>query len=145
MTRYIGTLLAVCVMAGACVMPEPAPPAPVEVQLFNPTQLDVRPNLHVSPSGAGDLFDPANRVAEFTDRPFQELRPGEALTLTFDCESIAAVGVDQPVLFNAATLSSTTSADRVMAARDGQYACGDRVRFVFFTDGGEFRVRVEVE
>jgi len=126
---------------GACI---PAP-EPITIELVNETAFDVRPNLYVSDSATGEaeLFVAANLVTDFTDRPFPELRPGETATVTLECDQARALGVDAPLLFDAATLTITPSADRIFRARDADFACGDTIRFVYFREAAAFRARVE--
>jgi len=123
----------------------PLLPGSVTVVLVNETNLDVRPNLHTSAeaTSADELFQSQNLNTTFTDRPFPELRPSEAITLTFDCNQLQAVGVDRPVLFDAATLHVTVSPDRIARLRGTDFECGATIRFVFFRDGDDLRVRVE--
>ncbi len=140
-------LLALVLAPGSgCVVVTPDPPAPVTIELVNPTAANVRPNLFTS-SSAGDeagLFVAANLNTSFTTRPVAELRAGESATITLDCAQLRTIGVDRPVLFNGATLSVTTSDDRLFLAKPGSFDCGSRVRFVFFTEGNVFRARVEL-
>jgi hypothetical protein len=129
------------VVMGGCL----APPEPVTLVLVNETTLDVRPNLHTSADAttADELFQPANLNTTFTDRAFPELRPGETISLSFECADLQSVGVDRPVLFDAAALVVTPSEDTLFRVRETDFACGDTVRFVFFSEGEAFRVRVE--
>jgi hypothetical protein len=139
----IAGLAGIALCAG-CI-PAPAP-QPVTVELINQTGLDVTPNLYVS-GDAGDsaaLFgDDANRVTDFTDRPFPELRSGEIVSLEFPCKEAASIGVRNAVLFDAVTLTVTNSTDEIFLPRDGDYDCGATIRFYYFREGAAFRVRFE--
>lgn len=120
--------------------------APVLIELVNGTSLDVTPNVYVSGSelDAGALFgDSANRQVGFTDREFPELRAGETRTLTFDCAEIRTIGVQSPVLFDATTLTVTTSTDQLVLTRGAEFDCGSTVRLVYYREGSAFHVRVE--
>ena len=143
--RIMCALAPLAVLVGGCVVEPPPPSAPVTVELVNSTTLDVRPNLYASAlatDGAG-LFVAGNLREDFTNRPFAELRGGETATLTLECDDIQSLGVDSPVLFNAVLVTVTTSTDRVFLQRGSDFDCGATVRFVFFTEGETFRVRVE--
>ena len=132
-------------MFSGCIRPAP-PPGPVTVELINQTGLDVTPNLFVS-GFTGDpaaLFgDEANRVTEFSDRPFPELRGNEIVTLEVACDDAGAIGVRNPVLFDAVTLTVTNSTDQIFLVPSGDFDCGGTVRFYYFREGGAFRVRFE--
>jgi hypothetical protein len=122
-----------------------APPPPTTIVLVNETGLDVTPRLFVSGSAtsADDLFTDGNLVMDFTDRSFPELRRHESVTLTLECDEIQSLGVDAPILFDAARLIVTPSDDRVFLLWDERFECGATVQFVYFTEGDAFRVRVE--
>ncbi|MFQ5805671.1 MAG: hypothetical protein ACE5I3_04390 [Phycisphaerae bacterium] len=143
--RTISVLAPLLALVGGCIV-EPPPPPPTTVQLANSTAFDVRPNLYTSGSATGEagLFVGANLRTDFTDRPFPELRRNETATLTLECDEIQSLGVDAPVLFDAVTLTVTTSGDRIFLLRDTNFACGATIRFVYFTEGDAFRVRVEL-
>lgn len=130
-------------VSGGCLLPPPPPPTTVE--LVNNTTLDVKPEFYTSSSAADaeGLFVAAKRRTDFTDRPFPELRGGETVTLTFECDEIQSLGVDAPVLFDAVTLTVTTSADRIFLQPGTDFECGATVRLVYFTQGDAFRVRAE--
>jgi hypothetical protein len=132
----------VCVTISGCI---PTPQAPVTVELVNSTSLDVRPNLYIS-SAATDpagLFVAGNLVTDFTTRPFPELRANETATLTVECDQIQSVGVDEPVMFDAALVDTTVSADRIFLLRGTDFECGATLRFVFSTEDDEFGVRLD--
>jgi len=139
---WIGTLATLALLVGGCVT---QPPPATVVELVNTTALDVQPNFHASGSAtdAAGLFVAANRRTDFTDRAFPELRGGETATLTLDCEEIAALGVDAPVMFDATLLEVTESSDQILLLRDTSFECGATIRFVYFTEDGVFRVRRE--
>jgi len=61
---------------------------PVVIEFVNQTALDVRPNFYASGTAAdaAGLFVAANLDTGFIDRPFPELRPGESLSATRECE-----------------------------------------------------------
>src|SRR5215510_8300815 len=128
-----------------CVRPAPAP-GPVTVELINQTGLDVTPNLYVS-DFTGDpasLFgDSSNLVTDFTNREFPELRVGEVVTLEIPCDEAGAIGVRNPVLFDAVTLTVTNSTDQIFLVPSGDFDCGGTVRFYYFREGSAFRVRFE--
>lgn len=125
--------------------PPPPPPGPVTLELVNQTTFDVRPNYYLSAeaTSAESLFVNDNLQFDFTDRPFPELRPNETITLELACDQIASVGSQRPLLFDATTLTLTTSEDTVFAARGTDFECGQTVRLVFFREGDAFRVRIE--
>lgn len=145
MTRLIVLLAATAFLAIVGCLPQADPPF-VNIELINQTGLDVTPNLYVSDS-AGDsasLFgDRVNRFTAFTDRPFPELRGNEIVTLPFPCNEAASIGVRNPILFDAVTLTVTDSTDEIFLARGGDYDCGATIRFYYFRDGTAFRVRFE--
>jgi hypothetical protein len=127
-----------------CIVAAP-PPAPITVELSNSTMLDVRPRFFVSAaaSTAGGLFVGGNLVTDFTQRAFPELRAGETVTLTFECDQALSLGVDEPTLFDASTLIVQESTDRIFQLRDTNYSCGGRIRFVYVVENDVFRVHVE--
>ena len=132
------------VVGGCIVLPEPEL-EPVVIEFVNQTALDVRPNFYASDTAtdAAGLFVAANLDTSFIDRPFPELRPNESLSTTRACGVVSSLGVRQPVLFDAASLTVTTSEDQIFLRRDAEFTCGATIRFVFFTEGDAFRVRVE--
>lgn len=131
-------------MQSGCIV-ETLPPAPVTVVLANSTSLDVRPAFYASASAtdAAGLFVGANLVTTFTDRAFPELRGKETVTLTYGCEEVRSLGVSRPRMFDAVTFDVTRSGDELFLQRDTNFECGATVRFVYFTEGDAFRVRVE--
>jgi hypothetical protein len=137
----VGVLGGAAVALTGCL----APPPPTTIELVNSTGLDVRPAFYTSGSatGADELFTDGNLVTDFTDRPFPELRGNESVTLTLECDEIRSVGVDGPVLFDALQGIVTRSEDRVFLRRETDFECGATLRFVYFTEGDAFRVRVE--
>jgi hypothetical protein len=135
-------------LATGVLAPLPAclvPPPPTTITLVNETGLDVTPRLFVSgtATSADALFTDGNLVTDFTDRPFPELRRHETVTLTLECDEIQSLGVDAPILFDAARLIITQSGDRIFLLWDEDFECGATVQFVYFTEGDAFRVRVE--
>lgn len=119
---------------------------PVIVELINQTGFDVTPNLFVSADAAdaATLFgDDANRVTHFSDRPFPELRGGEIAEIEFVCDSIGALGVSHPLLYDSATLAITNSADEFFWVRSTDFDCGGRVRIYFYREGTALRTRIE--
>jgi hypothetical protein len=132
------------VVGGCIILPEPEL-EPVVIEFVNQTALDVRPNFYASDTAtdAAGLFVAANLDTSFITRPFPELRPDETLSAIRECGVVGSLGVRQPVLFDAATLTVTTSDDQIFLLRDADFACGATIRFVFFTEGDAFRVRVE--
>ena len=131
-----------CVITGA---PEPTPPQPIRIVLFNSTKFDVRPNFHTSGSAtdAAGLFVASKLRTDFTDRAFPELRPHETATLTLECDDVQSLGSDAPVFFDAAQVIATTSEDRVFLTKGTNLSCGDTLRFVYFSEAGVFHVRVD--
>lgn len=129
-------------VVGGCPQP---PPEPVVVELSNITSLDVRPEFFASSSAtdAGGLFIAGNRVTNFTDRAFPELRPGETRSLTIECDELSVMGVRGAVLFDSISLTTRTSADEIFLNRGGGFDCGETIRLVYFTEGDVFRVRVD--
>ena len=150
MARPMTLLTTVLVGSGllsACVI-TPAPlPSPITLELVNTTGLDVRPGAYISGSAADQntLFVGPNLITVFTDRPFPELRPAETVTLTYECDGARSLGVKQPVMFDALTLETTRSDDQAFLLRGSDFDCGATVRFVYYTEGAAFRVRVEIE
>ncbi len=143
-TRVLTAALLGPLLLAGC-FPAPPPPAPITIALVNLTALDVRPNLYVSNSATtgGELFVDANLVTDFTDRAFPELRPNENATVTRECDEVHSLGVDGPVLFDVARPGVTRSQDQIFLRRDADFTCGATIRFVFFTEGEAFRIRVE--
>ena len=135
-------LVLVWLAIGGCVV---APPAPTTVELVNSTPLDVRPELYVSGSALDEagLFVAENLVTSFTTRPFPELRGNETATLTFECEQIRSIGVEMPVMFDAALLIPTESNDRIFRLQGTDFECGVTLRFVYYTQGDTFHIRIE--
>jgi hypothetical protein len=133
------------VVVGGCIALPAPEPEPVVIEFVNQTSLDVRPNFCASETAtdAAGLFIGANLDTSFTDRPFPELRPGESASTTRACGVVSSLGVSRPVLFDAATLTVTTWEDQILLLRDAEFTCGATIRFVFFTEGDAFRVRVE--
>jgi hypothetical protein len=141
-SRRIAGLAPLLMLSAGCVITPP----PTTVELVNTTSLDVRPHLYASDSAddAAGLFVGANVITDFTDRAIPELRAGETVTLTFDCDALRALGVDAPVLFDAVQLLVTRSNDRLLLRREVDFQCGDTVRFVYYREGEAFRVRAEL-
>ena len=144
--RIIRALAPLVALSGGCVI-EPPPPSPITVKLVNWTTLDVQPNFYSSASATdtAGLFVAGNLRTDFTDRAFAELRRGETMTLTLECNDIQSLGVDAPLLFNAVLMTVTTSTDRVFLQRGPDFDCGATVRFVYFAEGETFRVRAETQ
>lgn len=141
-----GGVNVVCLMSGASCVVGLSPPPPVTVELYNSTGLNVQPRLHASPTAAEptELFV-ADHLVAFTTRRFQELLPGETIALELACRDVASLGVTGAVLFDPVNVTTTVSADRPFLLRDDAFACGSRVRFVYFTENDVFHVRVEIE
>lgn len=119
---------------------------PLTIELINQTGLDVTPNLFAATDAAdaAALFgDGGNRVSNFNDRPFPELRGNEIASIELGCESAGVVGVSKPTLFDPATLTVTPSTDEIFLVRTTDYDCGGHLRFYFYREGAALRVRVE--
>ncbi len=131
-------------MLGGCVT-ETIPAGPITLELVNATALDVLPRLYVSGSAtdADGLFVGANLHTTFTDRAFLELRADETITLTIECDTLVAIGVQDPVLFDSTQLIVTDSDDQIFLLRDTDFQCETTVRLVYYTEGDEFHVRAE--
>ena len=131
-------------LLGGCIL-ETIPTGPITVELVNETSLDVQPRLYISGSAtdAAGLFVGANLRTDFTDRAFPELRRAETVSLTLECDDAASIGVRNPVMFDAVQLIVTNSEDQIFLLRDTDFQCGGTVRFVYCTQDGAFRVRVE--
>jgi len=142
--RTLATVAPLAALLGGCIV-ETTPPGPITVELVNETALDVRPGFYTSDTAtdAAGLFVRANLRADFTDRAFPELRARETKTLTLECADVASIGVNAPVLFDAVQLIRTDSDDQIFLLRDTGFQCDATVRFVYYTDGDDFRVRVE--
>ena len=123
------------------------PTGPTTVALVNETSQDVRPNLFVSSSATNEatLFLSANLVTDFTTRPFPELRGNETVTLTYECDELQSLGVYESVMFDAATLTVDESDEQIFRLQGTDFECGATLRFVFYTEGGEFGVRLETQ
>lgn len=135
----------IAALIGGC--PATTPSDPITVKLVNQTTLDVRPAFYASASATDEagLFVGANVVTNFTNRTFPELRGGETISLTYDCDELLAIGSDRPTLFDATQLTVARSDDRVFAFQGTDFACGATVRVVYSTEGAAFHVQVEVE
>lgn len=119
---------------------------PLKIELINQTGLDVTPNLYSAadaPDAAGLFGDSGNRITNFNDRPFPELRGNEIASIELGCESAGVVGVSKPTLFDPATLTVTPSSDEIFLVRTTDYDCGRHLRFYFYREGSALRVRVE--
>ena len=129
---------------GGCVVAT-APSGPITVELVNQTNLDVRPGLYTSSSAtdAAGLFVGGTLRTDFTDRAFPELRSDETATLTLECDTVTSIGVKEPVMFDAVQLIVTDSDDQLFLLRGTDFQCEGTVRFIYYTDGDDFRVRVE--
>jgi hypothetical protein len=132
------------VLLGGCIV-ETVPSGPVTIELVNQTDLDVLPRLYTSGSAtdAAGLFVGANLRTDFTDRAFPELRSDETASLTLECDQAASIGVREPEMFDAVQLIVTESDDQIFLLGGTDFQCGGTVRFVYYTDGDDFRVRVE--
>ena len=142
-TNTLGALAApLLVLLAGCVFEPP----PTTIELVNTTALDVTPNLYVSESATDEsgLFVAANRVTDFTDRAFPELRGSEQVALELECDAAVTLGVNAPVLFDAVQVIATASDDHLLLQRDVDFQCGETVRFIYFAEGDAFRVRVEL-
>lgn len=119
---------------------------PTTVELVNSTSFDVRPDFYTSDSATqpAALFVGGNLRTDFTDRPFPELRSGQTASLTLNCDEIESMGVDTPILFDALQLTVTSSLDQIFLRQGSDFECGTRVRFVYYTENGAFRVRAEL-
>lgn len=136
----------VALLNASCVTlaPSTSTPDPVEVELVNQALIDLRPNFFISSSAttAEALFDgPA--FTGFTDRAFPELRGQENITLTFDCDDLRALGTSRASLFDPVTLTRIGTEDVIFLLKDADFACGDRLQLVYFTQDGALRVRLE--
>jgi hypothetical protein len=142
--RILTVAAPLAALLGGCII-ETAPTGPITVELVNETSLDVQPRLYTSGSAtdAAGLFVGANLRTDFTGRPFPELRADEAVSLTLECDDASSIGVRNPVMFDAVQLIVTNSDDQLFLLRDTDFQCGTTVRFVYYTDGDDFRVRVE--
>lgn len=142
----LAALTAAFTLVGAgCIV---APPAPVTVVLANRTRADVTPKFFSSAQSTSPtaLFVFDNRLVNFNDRAFDELRPGEVITLNFECEELLSMGVQRPVLFDAISLDVDQSEEEIFLVLDNGFRCGDLVRFVFDTNAdGALTVDVEFE
>lgn len=119
---------------------------PLKIELINQTGLDVTPNLYSAadaPDATGLFGDGGNRITNFNDRPFPELRGNEIASIELGCESAGVVGISKPTLFDPATLTVTPSADEIFLVRTTDYDCGGHLRFYFYREGSALRVRVE--
>lgn len=133
-------------IAPGCIVE--TPPAITTVELVNATSGDVTPNLYVSATAdsADALFGTsANLRTDFTDRPFPELRPNETKSIEVSCDELRTLGVSRPVLFDAASVAVTNSADVIFLISDGDFVCGKTVRFTHYREGDAFRVRYDVD
>jgi hypothetical protein len=135
-------LAAGCIVVGP---PPPPPPPPATIEFANTTSLDLTPNFYYSDTAADaeGLFVVANLNTSFIRREFAELRPGETASTTLACERTLSMGVSRPRLFNPAADEVIQSEDQIFLLRDRDFACGPTLRFVYFLEGGELRVRVE--
>ena len=126
----------------ACIA---APPEPVRIELVNETGRDLTPNFHRSASATTPeaLFVPANLDISLIDRVFPEIPPGQTASGSFECDRLSAIGVRAPRAFEPATLTVIDSADELFLRLGDGFDCGQRVRFVYFMEGGALRVRVE--
>jgi hypothetical protein len=148
--RRFQTALAALVPALAlagCVLvsPLPSPPQPVTVELVNATSLSVVPKLFLSSSAASaaGLFVDANLYDGYTTRPTRFLLAGETATVLLDCADVAGLGVNQPTFFDGINLLIWTPETRILLVRDVDFACGGRIRFVYYAEDGQYQVRVE--
>lgn len=142
--RSLCPVLALTLAAAAGCL---ASPAPVTLVLVNETALDVTPGVYVSATAtdSAGLFVAANLLTDFTDRPFPELRSQETITLSLDCADVAALGVRQARLFNAATVVTVISDDELLFRKDAEFACGQTIRLRYAVEGDRFRVRSSIE
>ncbi|MCA9242554.1 MAG: hypothetical protein KDA32_01265 [Phycisphaerales bacterium] len=130
---------------GGCVV---TPPAPVTVVLANRTGTDLTPKFFSSASATttASLFVYNNRLVDFNNRAFDEMRAGEVITLNFDCEELRSMGVQRPFIFDPISLTIGRLEDEVFLLRDNGFQCGDLVRFVYDTDeNGALTLDVEFE
>ena len=137
---------AVLIPVPGCI-PE-APPAITTIELVNSSSGDVTPNLFISASAdtSDALFSTtANLRTDFTDRPFPELRPNETKSIEVSCDQLRTLGVSRPILFDAGSVSVTTSDEVIFLISDVDLECGKTVRFTYYREGDAFRVRYDVD
>lgn len=140
----VGLALGVLFCSGCPVL---EPTGPITVKLINDTTLDVEPKFFVSATEnkPWTLFTAANRVDDFTNRPFPELRANETATLTYECSDVASMGVNAAAMVNDLTLERAVTEDRVFLLVPDDVRCESTVRITYYVQGGVFHVRYEIE
>ena len=130
----------------ACIPVEPAPTGPITIELVNDTQLDVEPDFYVSATNAQpwNLFKDENKVEDFTDRAFPELRAKEKITLTYECNELVSFGSKTPTMVDAIAITRTESADQVYFVVGEDVTCEETVRFTYYYQDGVFHVKGEI-
>ena len=133
-------------VTGCIVTPPPAPPPPeTTVELINETGLTVDANFYISGDATdeGGLFVSGNLFTEYSHRPIPTLAPSDTVSFLLACDRIASMGVLRPVFMNTITFSGGESVDKMILLRESGFACGDRLRFVYFVEEDVFSVRLE--
>lgn len=140
-------VLTLAALGGGCVVQPPPPPPPTTITVVNETQQFLMPQVFTSSDAAtaAALYVPTNWRGGFSTRPTGFVGAGESVSVTVECDELASLGVDQPVYFDGVLLVRSTSADQVFLLRDADFACGATIRLIYFSEGGVFRVRTEVQ
>lgn len=133
------------VLVTGCMVAPPPPPPETTVELMNETGLTIDANFYISGDATdeGGLFISGNLFTEYADRPIPTLGPRDSVSFLLACDRIASMGVLRPVFMNTITFTGGESADMIILLRESGFACGDRLRFVYFVDEGVFSVRLE--
>lgn len=121
------------------------PPPPTYVELINLTGLVIDANFFISASATDDvgLFIRENIYTAYSTRVIPTLGSHETAAFFLNCDATRSIGVRRPVFQNLFTLTGGESSDVIFLLRDRDFSCGDRLRFVYYADGEQFRVRLE--
>lgn len=134
-------------LALAGCIPQRSEPKPVDTlfELVNATGLVVDANFFASGSArdAAGLFVQSNIYTGYSSAPIPTLGANQTVNFTLPCNQTASIGVRRPVFTNPLIISGGESADEILLLSDIGFECGAKIRFVYFTEGDAFRVRVE--
>lgn len=122
----------------------------VTLRLVNETAFNVKPEVFVSPIGGfggddvlGGLLDSVTEellAIGINREDFDELRPGQSVTRTFDCNDIEAVMASDAELKSGLGISPEDSTEVFLMDRD--FVCGETVIITYSGGLSGFSARI---
>lgn len=131
---------------GGCII-QTADPEPqfITVELVNTSGFVLDANFFRSGVALvpGDLFRPENIYTGYSSAPIPSLNPGQSVSFSLPCESVASLGVRRPVFTSPLTLTGGEAPEELFLRKAVGFQCDQTVRFVYTADAGEFHVAVQ--